>query len=215
MKTPFDRIRDPNLRTAAMAGSVVVFMGAMAWAAVPFYSWFCAVTGFGGTTQVASEESDRILDRTMLVRFDANVAPDMPWEFRPVQTEMRVRIGESGLAFYEATNTSDVPVAGQASFNVAPYSVGAFFDKVQCFCFTEQVLLPGQTVQMPVSFYVDPDLVDHREAKYVRELTLSYTFYEIDLPENWQEGAEATAAQEQAALSPELTESRPSAIDQN
>ena len=213
MRTPYDRIRDPNLRVAALAASVVVFMGAMAWAAVPFYSWFCRVTGFGGTTAIATAEADTILDRTILVRFDANVEPGMPWSFEPVQLEMRVNIGETGLAFYEATNTSDVPVAGQAAFNVAPYSMGAYFSKVQCFCFTEQVIEPGQTVQMPVSFFVDPAMVEDREAKYVRELTLSYTFYQIDLPEAWQ--SQDAKVEEQAALAPELTATGPSAIDRN
>lgn len=204
---PFSRIADPNARVAAMAATVVVVMGTLAWVAVPFYSWFCAVTGFGGTTQVAESGADEVLDRTITVRFDANTAQGMPWTFRPVEREMTLLIGETGLAFYEASNPTDRPIAGQASFNVAPYSAGQFFDKIECFCFTEQVLAPGETVEMPVSFYVDPALVDHPEAKYVHEITLSYTFYEIDLPEG--------QAERQAAAGPALTGATAAAIDTN
>ncbi|GGL75926.1 cytochrome c oxidase assembly protein [Wenxinia marina] len=204
---PYRRIKDPNTRVAAMAVSVVLVMGALAWAAVPFYSWFCRVTGFGGATNVAEAASDTILDRTITVRFDANTDPDMPWEFLPMQREMTLRIGETGLAFYEASNPTDRPVAGQASFNVAPYAAGGYFDKIECFCFTEQVLQPGETVEMPVSFFVDPAIVDDREAKYVHEIVLSYTFYEIDLPED---------ESEQAALSPQaLTGADAPSIDTN
>lgn len=170
-------------RTALMAVGVVVFMGSMAWAAVPFYDWFCRVTGYGGETGVADAGSDEVLDRTITVRFDGSLERDMPWTFRPMQRQMEIRIGETGLAFYEASNPSDVPVAGQASYNVAPFEAGGFFTKIECFCFTEQVLQPGETVQMPVTFYVDPDIVRDRDAKYVDHITLSYTFYQIELPE--------------------------------
>ncbi len=162
---------------------VVVTMGALAWASVPFYDWFCRVTGFGGVTAVADAGSDVILEKTIKVRFDASKERDMPWEFKPLQREMEIRIGETGLAFYEAYNPSDRPVAGTASYNVAPYEAGGFFTKIDCFCFEQQVLQPGERITMPVSFYVDPEMVDDRDAKYVKVITLGYTFYETDLPE--------------------------------
>ncbi|MGR1581388.1 cytochrome c oxidase assembly protein [Thalassobius sp. S69A] len=170
-------------KTVLQLVAVVLTMGALAWASVPFYDWFCRVTGFGGVTQTADAGSDTILEQTIKVRFDASKARGMPWEFKPVQREMEIRIGETGLAFYEAYNPTDKPVAGQASYNVAPYAAGPFFTKIDCFCFTEQVLQPGERVMMPVSFYVDPEIVQDREGKYLSNITLSYTFYEIDLPE--------------------------------
>ncbi len=172
-------------KTAAQLAGVVVVMGALSWASVPFYDWFCRVTGFGGVTGVATGGSDEILDQTITVRFDASKERDMPWEFTPVVREMEVRIGETGLAFYEAYNPTDRPVAGQASYNVTPYTAGGFFEKIACFCFEEQVLLPGERVQMPVTFFVDPEIVEDRDGKYVHTITLSYTFYEIDLPEGY------------------------------
>ncbi len=172
-------------KTVAQTVGVVVLMGSLAWAAVPFYDWFCRVTGFGGTTGVAATAPEDILDRTVTVRFDASKAKDMAWEFKPVEREMDVRIGETGLAFYEAYNPTDRPIAGQASYNVAPYSAGGYFQKIACFCFEEQVLQPGERVQMPVTFFVDPEMVEDLEAKYVHTITLSYTFYEIDLPEGY------------------------------
>lgn len=178
---------DPKTKTVAQTVGVVLVMGGLAWASVPFYDWFCRVTGFGGTTQVAEANGQReILDKTILIKFDASKDRNMPWEFKPMQTEMTVRIGEEGLAFYEAYNPTDHPVAGQASYNVAPYEAGGFFNKIECFCFTEQVLMPGERVQMPVSFFVDPEIVDDRDAKHTGHITLSYTFYEIDLPEDTQ-----------------------------
>ncbi|MDI3336450.1 cytochrome c oxidase assembly protein [Defluviimonas aestuarii] len=174
---------DGNSRVAAMLVGVVVTMGALAWAAVPFYDWFCRVTGYGGTTNVAAENTSEILDEIVTVRFDANIAPGMPWEFRPVQNEMKLRIGETGMAFYEAYNPTDKPVAGSASYNVSPDLAGYYFNKIQCFCFTEQVLQPGERVEMPVVFYVDPELVDDRDAGRIRNITLSYTFYQTALPE--------------------------------
>ncbi|MCT4373327.1 cytochrome c oxidase assembly protein [Yangia mangrovi] len=176
---------------------VVVFMGAMAWTAVPFYNWFCRVTGYGGTTNVATGESSQILDRTIKIRFDASKDRGFPWEFKPMQTEMTLRIGEDGLAFYEAYNPTDRPIAGQAAYNVAPYDAGAYFSKIECFCFTEQVLMPGERVEMPVSFYVDPEIVNDPDAKFAKHITLSYTFYEIDLPEETQ----AALAKEEADTS--------------
>jgi len=172
-------------KTAAQAAAVVVFMGGLAWAAVPMYDWFCRVTGYGGTTNASSTASDVVLDKTIKVRFDASLERDMPWEFKPVQKQMEVRIGETGLAFYEAYNPSDVPVAGTASYNVAPFSAGSYFTKIDCFCFTEQVLAPGERVMMPVTFYVDPEIVGDVEAKYAKSITLSYTFHQTPLPEEY------------------------------
>ncbi|WP_425037827.1 cytochrome c oxidase assembly protein [Primorskyibacter sp. S187A] len=171
-------------RTAAQAVSVVLFMGALAWASVPLYDWFCRVTGYGGATNVAETGSDVILDQTIKVRFDASKERDFPWEFRPMQREMEIRIGETGLAFYEAYNPTDRPIAGSSSYNVAPFDAGSFFVKIACFCFEEQVLQPGERVEMPVTFYVDPEIVTDRDAKHAKHITLSYTFYEIDLPED-------------------------------
>ncbi len=171
-------------KTLLQTVGVVVLMGALAWASVPFYNWFCRVTGFGGTTNVAETGSDVILDQTIKVRFDASKERGMPWEFKPMQREMEIRIGETGLAFYEAYNPTDRVIAGSASYNVAPFDAGGYFTKIDCFCFTEQVLQPGERVSMPVTFYVDPGIVDDRDAKFVKSITLSYTFYEIDLPED-------------------------------
>ncbi|MCK0095359.1 cytochrome c oxidase assembly protein [Yoonia sp. F2084L] len=179
----FPNLQGPQ-RTVVQTVSVVILMGGLAWASVPFYDWFCRVTGFGGATNVAETGSDVILDETIKVRFDASLERDMPWTFKPEVREMEIRIGETGLAFYEAHNPLDVPIAGQAAYNVTPYEAGAFFDKIECFCFVEQVLMPGETVMMPVSFFVDPAIVDDREGQYVHTITLSYTFYEIDLPED-------------------------------
>lgn len=177
-------------KTVTQLVSVVLFMGAMAWASVPLYNLFCKVTGFGGTTLVSEQGADKILDKTIKVRFDASKERDFPWQFKPVQREMELRIGETGLAFYEAYNPTDRPVAGQAAYNVAPFAAGGFFTKIDCFCFTEQVLQPGERVTMPVTFYVDPEIVEDSEGKHLREITLSYTFYEIDLPEEVQASLE-------------------------
>lgn len=195
----FPKLQGPQ-RTAAQAASVVVFMGSLAWASVPFYDWFCRVTGFGGITNVAESNTSEVLDQTITIRFDASLEKDMPWEFIPVVREMELRIGETGLAFYEAHNPFDVPIAGQAAYNVTPYEAGGFFDKIECFCFTEQVLQPGETVMMPVSFFVDPAIVDDREGQYVHTITLSYTFYEIDLPEEFSQAALTSPAQDAIEL---------------
>jgi cytochrome c oxidase assembly protein subunit 11 len=170
-------------RTAMLLLAVVVTMTSLSFAAVPFYRWFCQVTGYAGTTSVATAAPARILDRTMKVRFDASIESGMPWDFRPAQREMTIRIGETGLAFYEARNLTDRPVAGTAVFNVTPDAAGGYFSKIDCFCFTEQVLQPGESVQMPVTFFVDPAMMDDPEGVFVHEITLSYTFYETALPE--------------------------------
>jgi cytochrome c oxidase assembly protein subunit 11 len=196
---------EPRYRTLLQTVGVVVVMGSLAWAAVPFYDWFCRVTGFGGATGVAEAAPDTILDQTVTVRFDASLDRDMPWTFTPVERTMTLRLGETGLAFYEAHNPTDRVVAGSASYNVTPYSAGGYFEKIACFCFQEQVLQPGETVLMPVSFFVDPSILQDAEGKYLREITLSYTFYEIDPPETT----------EQAALDPALTGPAPTAAISN
>ncbi|MBC6437553.1 MAG: cytochrome c oxidase assembly protein [Rhodobacteraceae bacterium] len=176
---------DRNHRTVVQLAGVVLVMGALAWAAVPLYDWFCRVTGYGGTTSVASNESDVILDQMITVRFDASLARDMPWEFRPTTRSMNIRLGETGLAFYEAYNPTDHPVAGTASYNVAPFNAGRYFSKIECFCFRQQVLEPGQRVEMPVTFYVDPLLIEDKEANRTPAITLSYTFHVTDMPEEY------------------------------
>jgi cytochrome c oxidase assembly protein subunit 11 len=181
---------DGKQKTLAQTLGVVVVMGGLAWASVPFYDWFCRVTGYGGATGVAEAGSDVILDQTITIKFDASKERGMPWEFKPMQREVEIRIGETGLAFYEAYNPTDKPVAGQAAYNVTPYDAGAFFNKIECFCFSEQVLQPGERVEMPVSFYVDPEIVNDRDAKYAKHITLSYTFYQIDLPDEVQASLE-------------------------
>ncbi|KGM88053.1 Cytochrome oxidase assembly factor [Roseovarius mucosus DSM 17069] len=174
---------DPKLKTVTQTVGVVVLMGGLAWASVPFYDWFCRVTGFGGATGVSEVASEDVLEQTVKVRFDASKERGMPWEFKPMERQMELRIGDTGLAFYEAYNPTDRVVAGSASYNVTPYEAGGFFTKIDCFCFEQQVLQPGERVQMPVTFYVDPEIVTDRDAKYVHTITLSYTFHEIDLPE--------------------------------
>ena len=168
-------------KTAAVLALVAALMLSLSFAAVPFYDWFCRVTGYGGTTGVAEGAPDVILDRTVKVRFDASREAGMPWEFKAQQVEMTLRIGENGLAFYEAYNPTDKPVAGTASYNVMPDQAGLYFIKIQCFCFTEQILQPGERIVMPVSFFVDPAIMDHEEASQIEEITLSYTFHQTPL----------------------------------
>ena len=172
-----------NNKTLVKLVGVVCVMVSLSFASVPLYDWFCRVTGYGGTTSVADGGSDQVLDREITIRFASATERGMPWKFKPVATTMKVKIGETGLAFYEASNPTDRTVAGSASFNVTPFTAGGYFSKIDCFCFEEQVLAPGQSVQMPVTFFVDPEIVEDDEAKLVHTITLSYTFHEIDIPE--------------------------------
>ena len=174
---------DKKKKTIFYLVFLVLFMASASFLSVPFYNWFCKVTGYGGATNVAQKESEIISDKVISVRFDASLEKGLEWEVKPVQRNMTLNLGETGLAFYEAYNPTDKPIAAQASFNVVPFSVGNFFNKIECFCFTEQILQPGEKIKMPVSFYVDPDLINNLESKNVTSVTLSYTFYEIDLPE--------------------------------
>jgi cytochrome c oxidase assembly protein subunit 11 len=162
-----------------MCAALVAAMVGAAYAAVPLYRLLCQVTGFDGTPRVASTPSATVLDRTIVVRFDANVAPGLGWRFEPVERTATVRIGENALAFYRATNPTDRPLHGTATYNVFPEQAAPFFNKLQCFCFTEQVLAPGESVEMPVSFFVDPQIVSDKDAGATTHITLSYTFYPV------------------------------------
>ncbi len=176
---------DPKNRTLIQLVGVVLVMGSLAWASVPLYDWFCRVTGWGGATDVAEAAMDEPLEQTVRIRFDASKEAGFPWEFKPVEREMTIRIGEEGLAFYEAYNPTDRPIAGTASYNVAPFAAGAYFSKIACFCFELQVLEPGERVTMPVSFFVEPDILDDPDARFAKTITLSYTFHETDLPDDY------------------------------
>jgi cytochrome c oxidase assembly protein subunit 11 len=168
---------------ASICGFVVVLMVGASYAAVPFYNWFCRATGFNGTTQVAtSAPSDAPLERKIAVRFDANVGPGLPWKFEPEQNEIEVRIGEVVTVFYTVTNQAARATAGVAAYNVAPLTVGAYFQKINCFCFTEQTMGPGEKREMPVVFYVDPALAKDSENDGLKTITLSYTFYPVREP---------------------------------
>jgi cytochrome c oxidase assembly protein subunit 11 len=168
---------------ASICGFVVVLMVGASYAAVPFYNWFCRATGFNGTTQVAtSAPSGAPLERTVAVRFDANVAGGLPWKFEPEQTEIEVKIGQVVTVFYTVTNQSARTTAGQAAYNVAPLTVGSYFEKINCFCFTEQTMAPGEKREMPVVFYVDPSIAADHENDGLNSITLSYTFYPVREP---------------------------------
>jgi cytochrome c oxidase assembly protein subunit 11 len=169
-------------RTAALATALGVGMTGLGYASVPLYRLFCQVTGFGGTTQMAigGTAPGAVAGKTMSVRFDANHAPSLPWEFRPESPRERVAIGARDMTFFSAKNLSDKPVTGTATFNVTPTQAGKYFTKIQCFCFTEQTLQPGVQVRMPVIFYVDPKIMDDPDARDIEEITLSYTFYPVD-----------------------------------
>ena len=166
-----------NVRTAMLGVGVIAAMVGLTAASVPLYDWFCRVTGYGGTTQVAGESPVEVLDRTIIVRFNADIDPGLGWRFEPVKRTVEVKIGENRLAFYEATNTTDRPLVGTATFNVTPYDAGPYFSKIDCFCFEEQPLMPGETAEMPVSFYVDPAILDDPDTAELETITLSYTFF--------------------------------------
>jgi cytochrome c oxidase assembly protein subunit 11 len=167
---------------AAGCGAFVAGMVGLAYASVPFYDWFCRTTGFGGRTQVATSAPAQALGRTVLVRFDANVIGGLPWKFEPEQNEIRVRLGEVVTVNYMVTNQSARTTVGQAAYNVAPPTVGAYFQKINCFCFTEQTLAPGEKREMAVVFYVDPAMVKDWEQDDLNSITLSYSFYPVREP---------------------------------
>ena len=169
---------DPNARLAWRLVAVVGGMLGLAYAAVPLYEAFCKATGFNGTPLVAQEGERPIVARTVQVRFDSNIDPNLPWRFEPLQREVKVQLGEEKLVHFRATNVSQRPIVGTATYNVTPERSAAWFNKVQCFCFTEQLLQPGQSVDMPVVFFVDAEMAKDRRYDDIRTITLSYTFYE-------------------------------------
>lgn len=177
-----------NGRTATVLALVAVGMVGMSFAAVPLYRLFCQVTGYGGTTQVAEVLPDEIFDRVIKIRFNADKETDLPWYFRPAQREVSLRVGESGIAFYRAQNLGDERITGTAVYNVTPLKVGPYFAKIDCFCFTEQVLEPGAEADLPVTFFIDPAIMDDADMDDVKVITLSYTFYrrvgDVTLAEN-------------------------------
>jgi cytochrome c oxidase assembly protein subunit 11 len=174
-----------NGRTAAIAALIVLAMVGLAFASVPLYRLFCQVTGFAGTTQraEAAELPAQPTGKIISVRFDANTNSALPWSFEPEEHTQRVAVGARDMAFYNAKNLSDRPVTGTATFNVTPAQAGQYFTKIQCFCFTEQTLKPGEEMRMPVIFFVDPAILDDPYAKEINEITLSYTFYPVDEPQ--------------------------------
>lgn len=181
MKTPaFLSGLSRNDRTVLACVGVVATMIGLAYASAPLYELFCRVTGFDGTPQIADEASTEVIDRVITVRFDSNTMPALPWAFQPEQRQVQIKVGENGLVFYRAQNRADRPVSGTATFNVTPEKAGPYFVKLQCFCFTEQRLEPGQSVDMPVSFYVDPAIADDPDLDDLTAITLSYTFFPYD-----------------------------------
>ena len=162
---------------AASCGAFVAMMVGAAYASVPLYSWFCKTTGFGGTTQVAERAPDQILGRELTIRFDSNVAPGLAWRFEPEVNEVKVRIGEVTTVHYKVINQAAREITAQASYNVSPPQVGGYFNKINCFCFTQQTLKAGETREMAVVFYIDPEIVKDRDQNDLNTITLSYTFY--------------------------------------
>jgi cytochrome c oxidase assembly protein subunit 11 len=165
-----------NARLALVCGAIFVAMVGAAYASVPLYRAFCQLTGFDGTVRKADKAPDRVLERKLTIRFDANVR-DLPWSFAPDQVSQEVKIGETGLAFYKVTNNGKTPLTGRASYNVIPESAGLYFQKLECFCFTDQTIQPGQTVEFPVVYFVDPRFAEDFETRGAQEITLSYTFF--------------------------------------
>jgi len=191
-----------NARTGWALSLIVCSMLGLAFASVPLYRLFCQVTGYGGTTQVAEELPETISERLVTVRFNANVNPKLPWSFEPLDRTVTLRVGEPGLAFYRAANLTDQPVTGTATFNVTPLKVGQYFSKTHCFCFDEQRLEPGEAIEMGVSFFIDPAILEDRNLDDVTTVTLSYTFFrsledvvdeaDSDSPEAAAEGRSST-----------------------
>ncbi len=185
LQTPHERSASNRRRdviVAAACGAFVAVMVGAAYAAVPLYDWFCRTTGFGGRPLIASAGPARTLERKLTVRFDANVTGGLPWKFEPEQNAVDVRIGETVTVNYTVTNTAARETFGQASYNVSPPTTGAYFQKINCFCFTEQRMAPGERREMPVVFYVDPALAADGEHDGLNTITLSYTFYPVKPP---------------------------------
>lgn len=168
---------DKKARFGLIAALIPLGMLGAAYASVPLYQLFCQITGYGGTTQIATQAADQVLARTVRVRFDANTAPGVPWSFTPEKPVVELRLGENGLAFYKVKNNSNVPVTAVATYNVTPHKVGPYFQKLECFCFQDRTLQPGEEMELPVIFYVDPALATDKNVEEVTEVTLSYTFF--------------------------------------
>ncbi len=168
---------DKKAKFGIAAAVVPVLMLGAAYGSVPLYQLFCQVTGYGGTTQTATEAASAVLDRKIRIRFDANLSPDVPWSFTPEQPVVELGLGENGLAFYKVKNNSDRAVTAVATYNVTPYKVGPYFQKLECFCFQDRTLQPGEEMELPVIFYVDPALATDKNVQEVTEVTLSYTFF--------------------------------------
>jgi cytochrome c oxidase assembly protein subunit 11 len=168
-------------KVALICSSVVASMTVLAFASVPLYRMFCQVTGYGGTTMRAEKapSADQVRDQTVTVRFDANVSGGLAWQFEPIDRVVTVKLGETAVVNYRATNPTDKPLTGSASYNVSPDQAGVFFNKLECFCFTEQLLAPGQSIEMPVQFFIDPNMATDKDGKRLHTITLSYTFYPV------------------------------------
>ncbi len=181
MRAPGNRPKSlrRDVVVAACCGALVAAMVGASFAAVPFYNWFCRTTGFGGTTQVATHAPSEVLGRILTIRFDANVSPGLPWTFTPEQNEIKLHVGEVATVQYKVVNEAARTISAQASYNVTPGTAGAYFNKINCFCFTEQTMKPGETREMTVVFYVDPAIVKDHDQDYLNTITLSYTFYRL------------------------------------
>ena len=175
--------KNRDIMVASICGFVVAFMVGASYAAVPFYNWFCRTTGFNGTTQVATSAPGSSLERTISVRFDSNISGGLPWKFEAEKTAVNVKIGEVVTVYYTVTNQAARATTGQAAYNVAPLTVGSYFQKINCFCFTEQTFAPGEKRELAVVFYVDPKLAENHDYDELNSLTLSYTFYPVRDPE--------------------------------
>lgn len=169
-----------NKKTLLILITVGFGMLALGMSSSKIYNTFCKITGYGGTTQQAEENLSEVIDRKVTIKFDSNVADNLPWVFKPQQKEMEIQLGQSGLAYYTVKNNSSQPIIGVANFNVTPIKAGPFFVKTDCFCFTEQRVEPGEEIPLPVLFFVDPQLDEDKRMDEVKEITLSYTFFESD-----------------------------------
>jgi cytochrome c oxidase assembly protein subunit 11 len=168
-----------NRKLAISMCAIVLGMVMLTYASVPLYDLFCRVTGYGGTTQTALQAPDKVYDRVVTIRFNADTNPKLPWDFKPEQIQMKVKVGENHLAFYSATNLDKLPTTGTSVYNVTPHEAGIYFNKIQCFCFEEQLLNPAEKTTFPVSFFIDPDFMNDPNMKNVDTITLSYTFFPI------------------------------------
>ncbi len=197
-----------NARTGVVLGGIAIGMVGLSFASVPLYQLLCQVTGFGGTTQVAEAAPGAAAERVIKVRFNADIGPGLPWYFKPVQREIALKVGESGLAYFRARNLADFAVTGTSTFNVTPLKAGRYFNKVQCFCFTEQRLEAGQELDMAVSFFVDPEILSDRNLDEVRTITLSYTFFRAPGDRETEPAGAGRGGQQQssAAGRPEVSE---------